>query len=99
MNQQMVVPFRDYILVKPNPKDEMTVSGLLYIPEVAREKTLRGKVVAVGTGKKYGNGKSKAISVSVGDNVYYTKNFTIEVMHNGSEHLLMIEERVLLIEN
>ena len=93
----MIVPMGSRILVKPTPENEQTKGGL-YIPEIAREKTLHGVVVATGKGAKDEHGKFQPMYIKVGQKVYYTKNATTEVMHNGSEHLLMKEDRVLLID-
>lgn len=93
---KQIIPIRNMILVKPDPENETI--GRLYIPEIAREKTLRGEIVATGPGKRDDYGNLKHTDVHVGQKVYYTKNYTNEVMHNGSEHLLMNEDRVLLID-
>lgn len=97
MKPKTVKPLWDQILVKPDPAEEQTKGGI-YIPGSAQEKPLRGEIIAIGKGKRDKDGKFKGMHVDVGQKVYYTKNFTEKVMHNGSEHLLMIEERVLLID-
>lgn len=84
------------ILIKPDAADDKT-SGGIWIPGAAQEQPLRGEIVAVGKGLYSENGHWQPMSVSVGQKVYYTKNYTTEVMHKNSEHLLMDERRVLLI--
>jgi chaperonin GroES len=98
MKHDAIKPINDYIIVKQAPADEKTKGGL-YIPEIAKEVPLYGQVVATGPGKKDKRGILQPTQVKVGDHVYFTKNFTVEIKHNGLEHLMMKEDRVLLIEN
>lgn len=96
MKHEMIKPIRDRVLIKPTSKEEMTKGGL-FIPEIAQEQTLCGTVVAIGSGEVSYNEFKSAMTVKPGDRVYFTKNATNEVMHNGSEHLIMKENRILLI--
>jgi chaperonin GroES len=95
---EMIAPMADKILVKrADPPD--TTAGGLFIPENFKETTCYGVVVAVGPGKINARGTREPMSVKVGEKVYFAKNAVVEVQHNGSEHILMKEERVFLIEN
>ena len=62
-------PLGDRVLVKPAPKEEKTSSGL-YISSGAQEKPQRGKVVAVGEGKRDQDGTSIPVDVKAGDEVF-----------------------------
>ena len=62
----------DRVLVKPAPKEEKTSSGL-YISSGAQEKPQRGKVVAVGEGKRDQDGNRFPVDVKAGDEVFYGK--------------------------
>lgn len=97
MKHDKIVPMQDKILVKR--ADAPTVSkGGIIIPEIAQEELQYGTVVAVGPGKVQSNGRRAEMSVKPGDKIYFTKNAVIDVMHDGVEHLMMKEDRVLLIE-
>ena len=97
MKHAEIKPTGDKILVK-QAEPEKTTKGGLFIPEIASEAPSYGTVIAVGPGKKDDKGNIQKLQVKAGDKIYFTKNATVEVMHNGAEHLMMKEERVLLIE-
>lgn len=97
MKHDKIIPMQDKILVKR--ADAPTVSkGGIIIPEIAQEELHYGTVVAVGPGKVQSNGRRAEMSVKPGNKVYFTKNAVIDVMHDGVEHLMMNENRVLLID-
>jgi|GEM_PF-686493 chaperonin GroES len=97
MKHEEIKPIGDKILVKQAPAEEITKGGI-YLPETSIEAPTYGIVVDTGLGKIENNGLRKHMTVIKGDKVYFTKNATIEVQHNGTEHLMMKEERVLLVE-
>jgi chaperonin GroES len=84
-------PINDRVLVKPAPAEETTAGGII-IPDTAKEKPLRGVVVAVGPGKK-----DHAMTVKVDDAVLYGKYAGQEVSHKGADYLIMKEDDILLI--
>lgn len=88
-------PLYDRVVVKPAEAEEKTPSGIL-LPDTAKEKPTRGKVVAVGSGKldKH-TGKVHPLNVSVGDVVYYGKYSGTEVEVDG-EKLVIVRESDLL---
>lgn len=96
--KQKVKPIQDKILVKRAEAKDVTKGGL-FIPQMAIEQPLYGKIIAVGPGKVDAKGTRTQMSVKPGEHIYFTKNATTEVQHNGSEHLIMKEDRVLLIEH
>lgn len=89
-------PLGDRILVKPNPSEEKTKSGIV-LPDSAKEKPQEGKVVAVGSGARDDKGNKIPMEVKVGDVVLYSKYSGTEVKINGEEHLIIRESDILAI--
>jgi len=89
-----VKPLEDRVLVKPMEAESKTASGL-YLPETAKEKPVRGEVVATGPGKLLDNGKRAEMSVKVGATVVYGKYAGTEVEIKGIKHLIMRESELL----
>ena len=81
-------PLADRVLVAPAAAEEKTSSGII-IPDTAKEKPQKGKIVAVGTGKK-----DEPLNVKAGDEVLYGKYSGTEVTINGSEYLIMRESDI-----
>lgn len=86
-----VKPLADRVLVEPAAAEEKTSSGL-FIPDTAKEKPQRGKVIAVGTGKK-----DEPITVKVGDTVLYGKYSGTEIAVDGKDYLIMRESDIFAI--
>ncbi len=76
-------PNEDRVLVEPSPAEEKTTSGII-IPDTAKEKPQKGKVVATGEGLK-----DKPVTVKVGDNILYGKYAGTEISIDGKEYLIM----------
>ena len=89
-------PLHDRVLVKPMEAEEKTASGL-YIPDTAKEKPMKGEVVAVGSGKQTDDGKTVALTVKTGDKVLYGKYSGTEITIDGSEYLIMRESDIYAI--
>lgn len=89
-----VKPLEDRILIKPIEVESKTASGI-YLPETAKEKPVRGKVVSTGPGKLLDNGKRAQLSVKTGDTVVYGKYAGTEVEIKGDKHLIMRETELL----
>jgi chaperonin GroES len=89
-----VKPLEDRVLVKPAEAETKTASGL-YLPEAAKEKPVRGTVVATGPGKLLDNGKRAEMSVRSGDTVVYGKYAGTEVEIKGVKHLILRETELL----
>jgi chaperonin GroES len=89
-----IKPLEDRIVVKPIENETKTASGI-FLPESAKEKPVRGKVVATGPGKLLENGKRAEMSVKLGATVVYGKYAGSEVEIKG-EKLLIIKESELL---
>ena len=86
-----VKPLADRVLVEPAAAETKTAGGII-IPDTAKEKPMKGKVVAVGTGKK-----DEPITVKVGDNVLYGKYAGTEITVEGKELLIMRESDIYAI--
>jgi chaperonin GroES len=74
--------------------DQKSVGGII-IPDTAKEKPQRGRVVAVGEGKRDENGKRIPLDVKVGDEVLFGKYSGNEVKIDGDEFLIMHEHDIL----
>jgi len=87
-------PLQDRVIVKPAEAEEKTKSGIL-LPDAAKEKPTRGKVIAAGPGKLDDNGKPMELSVRVGDTVYYGRYSGTDV-EIDNEKLVILRESDLL---
>ncbi len=92
-----IKPLGDRVVVKPEPAEEKTASGL-FIPDTAKEKPQRGTVLAVGPGKVE-NGNKIDMTVSEGDTVLYGKYSGTEITMDGDDVLIMRESDILGIVN
>ena len=86
-----IKPLSDRVVVEPLPAETQTASGL-YIPDSAQEKQQKGKVAAVGSGKK-----DHKMTVKVGDTVLYGKYSGTELKLDGQDYLIMREDDILAI--
>jgi len=91
-----VRPLHDRILVKRVAEEKKSKGGII-IPDTAQEKPQEGRVVAVGNGKVLENGTTRALEVSKGDRVLFSKYSGSEVQLDGEEHLIIREDDVLAI--
>ncbi len=87
-------PLDDRIVVEPMEAEEKTAGGIL-IPDTAKEKPQKGKVVAVGPGKLLDDGKRATPSVKKGDVVLYAKYGGSDVKVGEKEYLILRESDVL----
>jgi chaperonin GroES len=86
-------PLGDRLIVQATEEEETTASGLV-LPDTAKEKPQKGKVLAVGDGP-IEDGKRRALDVSAGDEVLYSKYGGTEVTVDGDELLVLRESDVL----
>ncbi|TLD41293.1 MAG: Heat shock protein 60 family co-chaperone GroES [Candidatus Jettenia ecosi] len=89
-----IKPLDDRVVIEPIEAEEKTQGGIL-LPDTAKEKPMRGKIVAVGEGKMLENGKRAELLVKKGDKVLYGKYAGTEVVVGGKEYLVMRESDVL----
>lgn len=88
-------PLGDRLIVKPSEEEEMTASGIV-LPDTAKEKPQKGKVIAVGEGKWDEDGEKRIpLDVSEGDEVLYSKYGGTEVTVEDEELLVLRESDVL----
>ena len=85
-----IKPLADRVLILPAPAEEK-VGGII-IPDTAKEKTLRGKVVAAGNGTK-----DEEMTLKEGDTVLYGKYAGTELEHEGKKYLIMRQSDVVAI--
>ena len=81
-------PLADRVLIEPATAEEKTISGII-IPDTAKEKPQKGKIIAVGNGTK-----ENKITVKVGDQVLYGKYSGTELNINGVDYLIMKESDI-----
>lgn len=86
-----IKPLSDRVLVQQAAAEEKTASGII-IPDTAKEKPQKGKVIAVGPGKK-----DEPTSVKEGDEILYGKYAGSEITLEGEEYLIMRESDILAV--
>jgi chaperonin GroES len=89
-------PLDDRVVVQPLEAEEKTQGGIV-LPDTAKEKPQRGKVIAVGDGKLLENGERLKPSVKKGDQVLFGRYAGTEVKINGEEYVIMKESEILAI--
>jgi len=89
-----VRPLHDRILVQRLEEGEQKVGGII-IPDSAREKPQRGKVIAAGNGKMTDDGDRLKLDVKAGDTILFGKYSGQEIKLDGVEYLIMKEDEVL----
>ena len=86
-----IKPLADRVLVRAAAAEEKTVSGII-IPDSAKEKPLKGEVIAAGNGTK-----DEEMVVKVGDQVLYGKYAGTEIEWEGEQYLIMRQSDILAI--
>lgn len=87
-------PLDDRVVIEPMVAEEKTQGGIL-LPDTAKEKPMKGKIIAVGEGKMLDSGKRAELLVKKGDKVLYGKYAGTEVTVDGKELLVMRESDIL----
>ncbi len=87
-------PLDDRVVVKPVEAEETTAGGIV-LPDTAKEKPQRGKVLAVGPGRLLDSGERCPIGVEVGDEVLFSKYGGTEVEVDGEELKILRESDIL----
>lgn len=93
-----VRPLYDKVLVRRLGEEEKTAGGL-YIPDTAKEKPIKGEIVAAGKGKLTSEGTLLPLEVHVGDQVIFNKYAGTELKIQDQDYLMMREEDILGIIN
>ena len=91
-----VRPLRDRVIVKRLEEEEKTKGGII-IPDIAKEKPIEGKVIAVGDGKIKEDGRKIPMELKKGNRVLFAKYAGTEIKIDGEEHLMMREDDVLAV--
>ncbi len=89
-------PLHDHLVVERLEEGEQVKGGIL-IPDSAKEKPQRGKVIAAGDGKRLQNGKRIALDVQAGDNILFAKYGGNEITVDGCDYLILREDEVLAV--
>jgi chaperonin GroES len=91
-----IKPLNDRVLVLRVEDGEKTKGGII-IPDTAKEKPQKGRVVAVGPGKMGEDGKRIPMEVKVGDHVIFSKYAGTEIKMDNIEHLFIKQEDILAV--
>jgi chaperonin GroES len=95
MSKEMKIrPLDDRVVVEPLEAEEKTAGGIL-LPDTAKQKPQRGRVVAVGPGKLLDNGKRSAVAVSKGDEVIYGRYAGSDIQVERKEIKILRESDIL----
>jgi len=88
-----VKPLADRVIIEPSPAEEKTTGGII-IPDTAKEKPKKGKVIAAGSGKK-----DEPVTVKEGDTVLYGQYSGTEIKIDGNDYLIMRESDIFELLN
>lgn len=91
-----LTPLGDRVIVEPFESEEVTPSGII-LPETAKERPQKGKVLAVGPGARDDQGKRIPIDVKVGDTVLFGRYSGTEVKIQDKKYLILRESDVLAV--
>ncbi len=89
-------PLFDRVLVKPLPEEEKTATGII-VPDTAKQKPMRGEVIAVGPGRMTDEGKRIPMDVQKGDIVLYGKYSGTDFKMEKQDYLILNENDLLAI--
>jgi chaperonin GroES len=89
-------PLGDKVLVKRVEAESKTKSGIV-LPDAAKEKPKRGKILSVGDGRRLDNGERAPLHVKKGDEVIFTSYAGTEIKIDGEELMIMSEDDILAV--
>ena len=92
--QLTLKPLDDRVVVEPTEAEEKTAGGIL-LPDTAKQKPQRGRVLAVGPGKLRDNNERSPLSVTVGDEVIYGRYSGNDIEVEGRDIKIMRESDIL----
>ena len=87
-------PLHDRIVIEADAHEEISAGGII-LPDSAKEKPMRGTVLAVGPGKTLDSGKISPVEVKVGDAVLYGKYSGTEVTVGGNDYVILRNDDIL----
>jgi len=88
-------PLGDRLVIEPSEDDTEKSAGGIYIPDTAKEKPQKGKIVAAGPGRTTDEGTLIKLEVKTGDTVIYSKYAGTEYTEDGTEYLIVRESDIL----
>ena len=91
-----IKPLNDRVLVLREEEERESAGGII-IPDTAKEKPQRGKVIAVGPGKFSKDGKRIPLDVKSGDRIFFSKYAGTDIKIDDVEHVFMREDDILSI--
>ena len=89
-----LTPLQDRVIYKQSEAEEKTKSGII-LPDAAKEKPTKGKVIAAGPGKLDDQGRHMPLNVKAGDVVYYGKYSGTDVEVDGEKYVILREADIL----
>lgn len=89
-----VRPLDDRVVIEPLEAEEQTAGGI-FLPDTAKQKPQRGRVIAVGPGKLLDDGKRAAVAVAVGDEVLYGRYAGSDIEVDRKEIKILRENDIL----
>ena len=89
-------PLADKVLVQRLEAETKTTGGIV-LPDSAKEKPQRGKIISVGDGKVLDDGTVKKLQVKKGEMVLFTSYAGTEVKIDGKEYLIMSESDIMAV--
>ncbi len=89
-------PLGDKVLIKRVEAEDTTAGGI-FLPDSAKEKPKRGKVLSIGDGRLLDTGDRKELQVKKGDEVLFTSYAGTEVKVDGEEMIIMDESDILAV--
>lgn len=87
-------PLHDRVIVRREDEEQLSAGGIV-IPDSAKEKPIRGIILAIGKGKLLDNGDTRALDVKIGDRVLFGKYAGTEVKIDNQELLVLREEDIM----
>lgn len=93
---EMITPLQDRLVVERAVEEEKSRGGIV-IPDTAKEKPVRGTIIAAGPGKQLESGQTQPMSVKVGDEILFGKYAGTEVKLDTKEYIVMREDDVMAI--
>lgn len=89
-----IKPLHDRVVIQRTEEELMSAGGIV-LPDTAKEKPMRGKVVSIGPGKMLDNGNVIPLGVKAGDEVLFGKYSGTEVKMDGVEMVVMREDDIM----
>ncbi len=90
-------PLGTKVVVEPSEKEEKTAGGIV-LPDTAQQKSIEGKVIAVGKGRTLDDGTVVPLGVSVGQTVIYSKYGGTEIKLEGKDYVILDEDQIYAVK-